>query len=55
MIFGYFLKPKNKKKIEKKQNKTIIKDKTNRDIKTFLEEEEDYYEPARVSNFWNNN
>ena len=33
-----------------KQSKTII-----RDIKTFFEQQEDYYKPVRVGNFWNNN
>ena len=34
----------------------IIKDRIIRDIRTFFEQqEEDYYEPKRVSNFWNNN
>ena len=37
-----------KLKIEKK----IIKDRTIRDIKTIFEQEEDYYEPVRVGNFW---
>ena len=57
MIFGHFLKLKKKKKIEKeKQNERIIKDRIIRDIRTLFEQqEEDYYEPKRVSNFWNNN
>ena len=40
-----------------KQNEKIIKDNKSRDIKTRFEQEkeEDYYEPKRVSNFWNNN
>ena len=35
----------------------MIKDRTTRDIKTLFEqkEEKDYYQPKRVSNFWNNN
>ena len=45
MIFGDFLKPEKKEKIEKKQNHKIIKDKILRDIRTLLEQEEDYYEP----------
>ena len=32
-----------------------IKDKTNRDIKILFEEEDDYYKPIRVGDFWNNN
>ena len=59
MIFGHFLKQKKKKKIEKKnQNERIIKDRIIRDIRTRFEQEEEedyYYKPKRVSNFWNNN
>ena len=33
-----------------KQSKTVI-----RDIKTLFEQQEDYYKPVRVGNFWNNN
>ena len=42
---------------KKRQNKKAIKDKIIRDIRTLLGQgkEEDYYEPKRVSNFWNNN
>ena len=42
---------------KKKQNEKIIKDKVIADIRTLFEQEkgEDYYEPKRVSNFWNNN
>ena len=52
MIFGIFLKQR-----KKKQNETIIKDRIIRDIRTLFEQEneEDYYKPKRVSNFWNNN
>ena len=48
---------KKKKKKKMKQNEKIIKDNKIRDIKTRFEQEkeEDYYEPKRVSNFWNNN
>ena len=47
---------KKKKKIEKRNhNERIIKDRIIRDIITFFKLEEDYYEPKRVSNFWNNN
>ena len=38
----------------KKENKAI-KDRTIRDIKTLLEEEDDYYKPTRLGDFWNNN
>ena len=57
MIFGHSLKPKKKKKIEKKkQNEKIIKDKVVKDIRTLFEQqEEDYYVPKRISNFWNTN
>ena len=41
---------------KKKQNEGIIKDRIIRDIRTLFEQqEEDYYQPKRVSNFWNNN
>ena len=42
---------------EKEEEEKIIKDKIIRDIKTFFgqRKEEGYYEPKRVSNFWNNN
>ena len=42
---------------KKKQNEKIIKDNIIRDIRILFEQgkEEDYYEPKRVSNFWNNN
>ena len=57
-MFGNFLKQKKKKKIEKKkENEKIMKDKIIRDITTWFgqRKEEGYYEPKRVSNFWNNN
>ena len=41
-----------------KETKVVIdksKDKIIRDIWTPFVQEEDYYEPKRVSNFWNNN
>ena len=42
-------------KEERKKNKRLIKDKIIRDIKTlFQQQEEDYYQPKRVSSFWNN-
>ena len=42
---------------KKKQNEKIIKDNIIRDIRILFEQgkEEDYYEPKRVSNFWNKN
>ena len=48
---------KEKKKLQKKKkiNDWLIKDKIIRDIRTSSEQEEDYYKPKRVSNFWNNN
>ena len=57
MIFGHFLKQEKKKKIEKKKhNERIIKDRIIKDIRALFEQqEEDYYEPKRVTNFWNNN
>ena len=35
-----------------KKEKKIIKDRTIRDINTIFEQEEDYYEPVTVGNFW---
>ena len=32
-----------------------MKDRTIRDIRTLLEQEEEYYKPKRLNNFWNNN
>ena len=60
MIIERLLKQKKKKKKERNQrkkeyNERLIKDGIIRDIKTLFEEEEDYYEPKRVNNFWNNN
>ena len=43
------------KEKRKKQNEKIIKDNMIRDIGILFEQEQDYYEPKRVSNFWNNN
>ena len=39
---------------KKKHNERIIKDRIIRDIRTFFEQEEVYYELKRVINFWNN-
>ena len=33
----------------------MIKDTLIRDIRTIFEQEDDYYEPVKVGNFWNNN
>ena len=38
----------------KNQNETI-KDSIIRDIRTLFEQEDDYYKPVSVGNFWNNN
>ena len=38
-------------KIENKE----IKDRIIRDIRILFKQEDDYYKPERVSNFWNNN
>ena len=38
----------------KKENKQI-KDKIIKDIRTLFKQEDDYYKPIRVGNFWNNN
>ena len=41
---------------QEKQKNKAIKDKIIRDIRNFVEkEEEDYYKPVRLSNFWSNN
>ena len=47
---------KNKKKffILEKENKAI-REKIIGDIKKLLEQEEDYYKPISVGNFWSNN
>ena len=49
---------KKNKKLKKKEdiNNTLIKDRIIGDIRTlFAQEEEDSYNPKRVSNFWNDN
>ena len=48
---------KERKKLEGKKeiNNRLIKDRIIRDIRTHFAQEEDYYKPKRVSNFWNNN
>ena len=47
---------KRKKEIREKKeiNDRLIKARKIRYIRTLLEQEEDYYKPKRVSNFWNN-
>ena len=57
MIFERFLKPKKKKKIEIKRSKTKkIKNKIIGDIKKLFEwQEEEHYEPKRVSDVCDNN
>ena len=56
------MKQKKKKKEERNSRKAkevingLIKDRIIRDIKTLLKrQEEDYYKPKTVSNFWKNN
>ena len=40
---------------KKETNKRLVKDRIIRDIKTLFEQQEDdYYKPQRVNNFWNN-
>ena len=49
---------KRKKEIREKKeenNNRLIKDRIIRDIRTLFAQEEDYYKPKWVSNFWNNN
>ena len=46
---------KRRKRKKQEHNERLIKDKIIRDIGTLFEQEEDYYTPKRVSNFWNNN
>ena len=51
-------KKKETKEIREKKetNDRLIKDITIRDIKTLFEQQQqDYYQRKRVSNFWNNN
>ena len=52
--FWYLTRKKNRKK---NQNEKIVKDNIIRDFRILLEQEkeEDYYEPVRVSKFWDNN
>ena len=40
---------------KKEQNERLIKDRLIRDFRTLFEQDEGYYKPERVSNFWSNN
>ena len=59
-IFGHFFKTeeenKEREKLEKKKIKDrMIENRIIRDIRThFEQEDDDYYQLKRVSNFWNN-
>ena len=47
---------KERKKLGKKgHNERLIKDRLIKGIRPLFEQEEDYYKPERVNNFWNNN
>ena len=47
------MKQKKKKKEKKTEhNERLIKDKIVRDIRSLCEQEEEYYKPKKVSNFW---
>ena len=46
---------RKKPKKRKKQNDRLLKDKIIRHIRSFFEEEDDYYKPKRGSSFWDNN
>ena len=49
-------KKKRKEWDRKKHSERLFKDRKIRDIRRLFEqEEEDYYKPKRVNNFWNNN
>ena len=57
-----FLKQRKKMKKQireitekKEQNERLIKDRLIRDFRTLFEQDEGYYKPERVSNFWSNN
>ena len=39
----------------KEQNERLIKDRLIRDFRTLFEQDEGYYKPERVSNFWSSN
>ena len=40
---------------KEKNNKKILEDKIIKDIKNLFEQEENYYKPVRVGNFYSNN
>ena len=44
-----------KKEIREKNIERLTKDRSIRDIRRLFEQEEDYYKPEIVNNFWNNN
>ena len=49
-------KTNERNKRKKEINHRLIKDRIIRDIKTLFEkQEEDYYKPKTISNFWNKN
>ena len=45
---------KEKKERNQRKKEILIKDRIISDIRTLFEQEENYYRPKRVSNFWNN-
>ena len=48
--------PSTSKWAPKKPTQIRVKDRISRDIRNLFEhEEEDYYKPIRISNFWSNN
>ena len=44
-----------KLEVKRDHNERLIKDRSIRDTRTLFEQQEDYYEPERVNNIWNNN
>ena len=40
---------------KKEHNERLVKDRLIRDFRTLFEQDEGYYKPERVSNFWSNN
>ena len=55
-MYTFSNRRRRRRRKKKKHNERIIKDRIIRDISTlFKQEQEDYYEPKKVSNFWNNN
>ena len=56
--FWHRRRSRRKKEIrgKKELNERLIEDRIIRDIRTLFEQqEEDYYKPKRINNFWNNN